>query len=394
MVHSVNKWISIGKSEAFCPDGKGYNEWYVVADDFTEDDANRYVKMNWRDRYFSAYPKAIEDRERGYYPYVDLDDDEFEALFYRMTKEEYLEKAQPVREQERRDAEAEKARKQEEVRIMMLECTGFKVLYLYGYANSEQLVRSGPIKDIEKSLKGAQIDVLEGWHQLSRRKDFANIEDNHPELVKMSLQEGVPAYCYAPIEVPPESEDDFTAYLCKAQNTRFAKASKKDVDKACDKVVEHVVKQGGYDMIMGFSCGGEIVAQLVGRLSEINRRADRPTKAITLMGTRCLYKKYGEPLDNVPVGIKAAIIHGHEDDEERPPWTEDNTWDMKEFESKFKAAGMDVLSIVFGGGHETPGWLPTDDPVYTPWKSFLEPLFPKQEAEEEKSAEPGDVPLD
>ena len=290
--------------------------------------------------------------------------------------------------------EAEKARKQEEVRIMMLWCTGFKVLYLYGYANSEQLVRSGPIWRHREIPQGGPDRRPGRMAPAQPPEGFCEHRGQPPRAGEDVPPGGRGAYCYAPIEVPPESEDDFTAYLCKAQNTRFAKASKKDVDKACDKVVEHVVKQGGYDMIMGFSCGGEIVAQLVGRLSEINRRADRPTKAITLMGTRCLYKKYGEPLDNVPVGIKAAIIHGHEDDEERPPWTEDNTWDMKEFESKFKAAGMDVLSIVFGGGHETPGWLPTDDPVYTPWKSFLEPLFPKQEAEEEKAAEPGDVPLD
>ena len=391
MVHNTNKWISIGKAEAFCPDGKGYHDWYVVADDFSESDAERYVKLNWRDRYFTAYPQAVEDRKRGMYPYQDLNDEEFEALFYRMTKEEYLEAAVPERKKEEEEKAKELAAKREEARVTMIDCTGFKVLYLYGYGTSETLVKNGPLKELQKGLKGAQFDVLEGWHRLSKRSEFANIEDNHPELVKMSLQEGVPTFCYAPIEVPPRSEDDFTALLCKAQNIKFAKPALEDVEKAMDKIIEHIVEQGGYDMIMGFSCGGEIVSMLVGRLSEINKRAERPTKAITLMGTRCLYKKYGEPLDNVPVGIKACIMHGHEDDEERPPFTEDNYWDLKEFESKFKAAGMDVLTIKFDGVHETPIHMPTQDPVYVQWKAWLEPILPKKG--NAKPPEP-EVPLD
>ena len=56
----------------------------------TEEDANLYARMNWKDKMFSPEPQAREDRERGLHPYKEMDDAEFEALWYRMSKEEFF----------------------------------------------------------------------------------------------------------------------------------------------------------------------------------------------------------------------------------------------------------------------------------------------------------------
>ena len=91
LVHRETKWISIGKSYAMAPEGKGYGKWELISDKFTEDEANRYVRMNWKDRLFTPYEQAKVDRERGLVPYCKMDDEEFEALFYRQTLEEFME---------------------------------------------------------------------------------------------------------------------------------------------------------------------------------------------------------------------------------------------------------------------------------------------------------------
>lgn len=272
LVHRETKWISTGKSIAMAHVG---GKWDLIADDFTEEEANRYVRLNWKDRLFTPYEQAKDDRARGLVPYVDMTDDEFEALFYRMTKEEYLEAARPEVEKEAAEKAAKEAHLKEQSRMRNLDCTGVKVLYLYGYGQSAMLVEAKVLNGIKQMLPNAQVEVLEGFVRLTERKMYANIEDNNIALTRMGVHEGVPLYCYAPIEVPPVDPNDFTAYVCENQGVRFAKPAHADMQKAVDKTVEHIVRQGGYDLIMGFSCGGEVVSMVMGRLEEINRRAAR-----------------------------------------------------------------------------------------------------------------------
>lgn len=101
---------------------------------------------------------------------------------------------------------------------------------------------------------------------------------------------------------------------------------------------------------------------------------------------RCLYGKYGVPLGNVPSGIKAVAVHGKNDDEERPPFTKDNMWDAKEFETKWKAAGIDAIHIQWEGGHEMPEYRVMEDPVHFGVKKHFEELLPQQESDDVTSA--------
>jgi hypothetical protein len=380
LVHRTTKWISIGKSYAMAPDGTGYGKWDLISDQFTEQEANRYVRMNWKDRLFTPYEQAQENRTRGLVPYCKMDDEEFEALFYRMSLEEFMEAQKPEIEKEAREKAEKEAEFAEDMRLRKLDCKGFKVLYLYGYGNSSQLVEANQLKGLKQMLPNAQIETLEGFIRLTKRKSYANSEDNNPNLVRMGLHEGVALYCYAEIECPPEDPGDFTAHKCEAQGVMFAKAKKKDMEWAVKKTAQHIIDNGGYDLICGFSCGGEVVAQLIGKLSEINEKVARPTRAVAMFGTRCLYGKYGAPLDGpIPHGLKVGLVFGDMDDEERPDFTEDNLWDMNEFHSKFEAAGIDSKRFVFGGKHEMPEYQPVSDPVHLPLKRYIEELLPLPE---------------
>jgi dienelactone hydrolase len=357
MVHRETKWVEWGETKNVegikFDSAKGTGlvpKWDLIASDFTEDQARRFCRMHARDKFLTPYQQAIEDRKRGHTHLKEMTDDEFEALYYTMSKEEFLAAEKPVIEKEKQEKAKAEAEKEYQAKLNNLECQGFKCLYLYGFGNSVALTETGPIKGVRKMLPGAQVDIMEGWYQLTKRSQYASIEDANPQLVKMGLKEGVRLYCYAHIEVPPDDPDnDFTVLECKAQGIKAAKPRKKDVDRAVDKTAEYIIKNGGYDMVCGFSCGGEVTSMLFKKLQYINERAERPTRIVGVFGTRCLYGKYGNPCEEAPIppGTKAFVVHGHKDDEERPPWTQDNLWDVREFKAKWEAAGIDVCACVF-----------------------------------------------
>ena len=93
---------------------KKYGMWTVVASDFNEEDARAYVRMNWRD--MTPYSVAKRLRQDGNPKYKDLTDAQFEALYHRMTVEEF-QRAKPAflaKEQEEKEKEQEKERQQKQ----------------------------------------------------------------------------------------------------------------------------------------------------------------------------------------------------------------------------------------------------------------------------------------
>ena len=65
-----------------------YNDiWTVVATDFKEADARAYIRMNWKDMTPHSVAKTL--RYMPQHNYHTMTDEEFEALWYRQTLDEF-----------------------------------------------------------------------------------------------------------------------------------------------------------------------------------------------------------------------------------------------------------------------------------------------------------------
>jgi len=99
---------STGKSDSkpVKPGTKYNDQWTIVATDFTEEDAKLYIRMNWKD----MTPKSVADGHRSWdHPkYKDYTEAEYDALWYRMTKAEFVKSAPAARIAEAEAAEQEK----------------------------------------------------------------------------------------------------------------------------------------------------------------------------------------------------------------------------------------------------------------------------------------------
>jgi len=347
----------------------------VIADDWSEEDAKRYARMNMTDKYNTDKPIADAARATGRYPYAEMPDKEYDALFHRMDKKEYLAKVGDVKEREEAEMAAVIAARKEDDRVRELDCTGLKILYLYGYGTSAMLCEREQLAGLKATFPNATIDVLEGFHPLTERKHLVCIEDNHPTLLSL-WRSKTPLYCHAYHECPPSDPADFTAQYSTAQQVQYAKPSKADMEAAVAKTAEHMVANGGFHAVIGFSCGGEIVAQLIGKLAEINDKVTTPTSFVGIFGSRCLYPKYGSPLEGrLPPGLKAVHVHGTKDDEDAfrkdAKGNKDILFDQEEFAKLWSDAGIQVSTMIFDGGHEVPKLNRQHDTVYLPMKRAL-----------------------
>ena len=85
-----------------------YNDiWTVVATDFKEADARAYIRMNWKDMTPHSVAKTLRDMPQ--HKYKDMTDEEFEALWYRQTLEEFRSALPSFLRKEEEEKEAEKA---------------------------------------------------------------------------------------------------------------------------------------------------------------------------------------------------------------------------------------------------------------------------------------------
>lgn len=342
----------------------------IIADDFSKADAQRYARVNTPDPMMTTEQEAREGRARGSAPYAQMPSADFEHLFHRMTKEEFLDRLAGIKEDENAEAEAKRLEREAEAALRKSDCTGLKVLFLYGYGNSKALVEREQVQPLKDIFPNATIDVLEGNLQLTKREHLACIEDNHPNLLRLWKDGGVPLYCYAYHEVPPASKDDQTIQTCKGQKLQYAKPTLMDTEAACERVAAHMIANGGYHAIFGFSCGGEIVSMLLGKLAEVNDKAAVKTTMVGLFGVRCLYDKYGSPLEGrLPAGLKVVHVHGCKDNEDAR--SVDLLADQAEFKERLAAVGLECATMVFDGGHEMPKLNPSYDRVYTPMKRFF-----------------------
>ena len=87
-----------------------YNDmWTVVATDLSEKDARAYVRMNWKDMTPHSVAKTL--RYMPQHNYHTMTDEEFEALWYRQTLDEFKASLPAFLQQEEDEKAAEEAAK-------------------------------------------------------------------------------------------------------------------------------------------------------------------------------------------------------------------------------------------------------------------------------------------
>jgi len=242
-----------------------------------------------------------------------------------------------------------------------------KILYLHGHSNNKEI----GLRQVE-AVRGMWpfghpiIDILEGNVDLTMKAHFASVIDYSPQLVELGLGGG-PGYQlkgYGHIEAPAADPKNDPTAQTNCEGVTWAKMSKASMEFALDALEAHVVKEGGYDIILGFSQGGEVVQNLINRIQALNARVETKTAIIALFGTRIYFKKYGAitakfapaPEEGKPCELKAFVVMGQKDDEDIKDASRDtdNLWDLKEFRTAFEAAGIQVHTDTHPGGHEMP----------------------------------------
>ena len=234
-----------------------------------------------------------------------------------------------------------------------------RILYLHGHANNLEIGN----KQVEamKSCMVAkpQIHVLEGNVSLSTKPHFASVIDYSPHLVELGLAgaKGYQLQGYGHIEAPAADPKNDPTAQTNCEGVTWAKMSQASMDHALEKLVDKIEEEGGYDAIIGFSQGGEVVQNLINRIPELNEKLEYPIKFIGLFGTRIYYKKYGPVTAKFEPGqLKAFVCMGLQDNEDTKDATRntDNLWDLEEFKNVFEGAGIETVTDTHAGGHEMP----------------------------------------
>ena len=102
--------------------------------------------------------------------------------------------------------------------------------------------------------------------------------------------------------------------------------------------------------------------QLFNLLPEINATVETKVRVIGLFGARIYHCKYGPvtaQFDNKEFGecgVKAFVCMGEADSEDTKDASRStgNLWDLEEFKKTYEAAGIEVQTDKFEGGHEMP----------------------------------------
>ena len=137
-----------------------------------------------------------------------------------------------------------------------------KVLFMHGFGDSAELVESFGLKGYAKAFPGAKVTAMEGTIKLSKEHLEAHMMKG--ELLDYALEGIVELYCWN----DPE-ENTFAG---------------KDFSKALDKLEQHIVKQGGYDVLCGFSDGARVCYAFMDRLPALNAKVATKLKMVVVSG--------------------------------------------------------------------------------------------------------------
>ena len=169
-----------------------------------------------------------------------------------------------------------------------------KILYLHGHANNLDIAQR-QIEGLRTYMPGGNpiIDILPGNVKLTTNAHFASVIDYTPALVELGLS-GAPGYQlegYGHIEAPAADPENDPTCQTNKEGVTWAKMSKESMAHAVAQLKEKILLEKGYDIVLGFSQGGEVVQNLINELHEINRKVETKVKMVSMFGTRIYHKK-------------------------------------------------------------------------------------------------------
>ncbi len=132
-----------------------------------------------------------------------------------------------------------------------------KVLYLHGFANSS-MIGELQVLGLEAGLR-TKVEMLQG---------FVKLDDEQIRYGKGMDEDMRSAGLAGEIEL-------FSYYAVKNEPGQlFVNMPKRleDFTSAADRVIEHIVEQGGYDGIVGFSQGATMSLMVAERIAEVHER--------------------------------------------------------------------------------------------------------------------------
>jgi len=226
-----------------------------------------------------------------------------------------------------------------------------RALFLHGYGMNADLAEYGMLPALKAALPAdVSLEVLQGWVALTEDRQFGNLGSDpaNQSLVMHGRRGTVKLYGYADYDGPGSEEQEHGTWDVSTLSS------------VLDRVGQHIVSNGGYDVLIGFSQGGEIVANLVRRLPLINQQVPgRPVRAIAIFSTR-LHHSFSPHLGGAPtVSFEPGMLHafvssGQADRFDMQGGADDPLFDMKAVGDALGRTGAAVLAVPHEGGHEMP----------------------------------------
>jgi hypothetical protein len=219
------------------------------------------------------------------------------------------------------------------------------ILYLHGFGNSADMATL-QIGGLQQALD-ATIHRLNGFHALDEEQ--VKLGAGIPQEVK-ELWPDFPLFSWYSIrrvEAPEGSTD-------RPVNWPVSFGA---VEAARDRIVDHIVKSGGYDGVVGFSQGASMAMLVAERVSEINALVARKLKFVGCFAcaNSIFICRGGEPPNAAPaysapgtmVGLRAFFCAGSDDPFSGPD-------KISALEESFRVAGADVAACMWEGVHRMP----------------------------------------
>jgi predicted esterase len=217
-----------------------------------------------------------------------------------------------------------------------------RVLFLHGYGGAMELVDIST-QELRKSLPGSQVDVLPGWIKIHTEAQLACLEGHkaNASLLRAARAGLFELFAYA-------TYDEVTDRMRKA-----------DMDAAVDRLANHISTASGFDVVCGFSQGGEVVANLLRRLPQLNEQLSTPVRVIGIFSTRT-HHTFGDHIGGPPAvrfganELSAFICCGEQDDFDKEDANAGNLDDMEAIARMIQVTGADCVTMHHRGGHEMP----------------------------------------
>ena len=179
-----------------------------------------------------------------------------------------------------------------------------RILFLHGYGLNAEVARAHMIHGLYDAFgQDAEIQCLDGFQRLETLEHFEvllghQVMDKYAKLARDDLDKArrLNLRAWALREIPPKDELDCTT-VWNSRDIPSALASRSCMAEATARLRQHIIDNNGYDLLAGFSQGGELVVQIARELGglneELSRASGRSIKGFLLFSCRFGGRKYG-----------------------------------------------------------------------------------------------------